>query len=297
MSWLKTVAKRAVEVSREKRLGRTVHYYADTVVQHAGQAVAGGARILQNRIGNNNHTTFKYAVKRLEEAAVSCKERDRIELLKLWLISLKEVERICGASQESMGADSPQSVELPYSSPTVPKNYSLDLFFDSDQEGEPINFHEVFLQSQALEGMTMSMRLDAGVRLQERTRGVGEPFGSPVHFFVWSVPREESESEKESGRGSPLAKRWEASSSFLSQFRRARGGWRLLEVSKQQGKPSKLPKQQFGGLRVPWTAVSLFRNVLDSNGDFRSGLDSNLGAWIAAWTVLGAWIAHFLAFS
>ncbi|KAL0915041.1 hypothetical protein M5K25_015438 [Dendrobium thyrsiflorum] len=160
MSWLKTVVKRAVEVSREKRLGRTVHYYADTVVQHAGQAVAGGARILQNRIGNNNHKSFKYAVKRLEEAAVSCKETDRVELLKLWLISLKEVERICGASQESMGADSPQSVELPYCSPTVPKNCSLVLFFDSDQEGEPINFHEVFLQSQALEGMTMSMILE-----------------------------------------------------------------------------------------------------------------------------------------
>ncbi|KAI0501977.1 hypothetical protein KFK09_016922 [Dendrobium nobile] len=152
MSWLKTVVNRAVEVSREKRLGRTVHYYADTVVQHAGQAVAGGARILQNRIGNNNHTSFKYAVKRLEEAAGSCKERDRVELLKLWLISLKEVERICGASLESMGADSPQSVELPYSSPTVPNNYSL--------EGEPINFHEMFLQSQALEGMTMSMILE-----------------------------------------------------------------------------------------------------------------------------------------
>ncbi|KAH0471150.1 hypothetical protein IEQ34_000873 [Dendrobium chrysotoxum] len=60
-------------------------------------------------------------------------------------------------------------------------------------------------------------------------------------------------------------KRWEASSSFLSHFRRARGGWRLLEVSKQQGKSSKLPKQQFGGLRKAWTAVSLFRSGLDSS--------------------------------
>ncbi|KAH0455063.1 hypothetical protein IEQ34_016987 [Dendrobium chrysotoxum] len=79
--------------------------------------------------------------------------------------------------------------------------------------------------------------------------------------------------------------------------------WRLLEVSKQQGKSSKLPKQQFGGLRVPWTEVFLLRNtldskgnirnILDSSGDVRNTLDSSLesskelgqrsGAWIGAW--------------
>lgn len=50
MSWFKSAVNKAVEVGGTNNLTRTVRNYADSVVQHAGQAVAGGAKILQDRI-------------------------------------------------------------------------------------------------------------------------------------------------------------------------------------------------------------------------------------------------------
>lgn len=50
MSWLRTAVSRAVEVGNKNNLTRTVKNYADSVVQHAGQAVAEGAKLLQDRI-------------------------------------------------------------------------------------------------------------------------------------------------------------------------------------------------------------------------------------------------------
>lgn len=41
---------KAVEVGNKNNLTRTVKNYADSVVHQAGQAVAGGAKILQDRI-------------------------------------------------------------------------------------------------------------------------------------------------------------------------------------------------------------------------------------------------------
>ena len=41
---------KAVEVGGKNNITRTVRNYADTVVHHAGQAVAGGAKILQERM-------------------------------------------------------------------------------------------------------------------------------------------------------------------------------------------------------------------------------------------------------
>lgn len=50
MSWLKLAVSKAVEVGNNNNLTRVVKNYADTVVHHAGQAVAEGAKILQDRI-------------------------------------------------------------------------------------------------------------------------------------------------------------------------------------------------------------------------------------------------------
>lgn len=50
MSWLRTAVNKAVEVGNRKNITRTVRNYADSVVQQAGQAVAEGAKLLQERI-------------------------------------------------------------------------------------------------------------------------------------------------------------------------------------------------------------------------------------------------------
>lgn len=50
MSWIRSAVNKAVEVGNKNNLTRTVKNYADTVVQHAGQAVAEGAKIFQDRI-------------------------------------------------------------------------------------------------------------------------------------------------------------------------------------------------------------------------------------------------------
>lgn len=50
MSWFKSAVSKAVEVGNKNNITRTVKNYADTVVHQAGQAVAEGAKILQDRI-------------------------------------------------------------------------------------------------------------------------------------------------------------------------------------------------------------------------------------------------------
>lgn len=46
MSWIRNAVHLAVEAGASNSLTRTVRNYADSVVLHAGNAVAGGARLL-----------------------------------------------------------------------------------------------------------------------------------------------------------------------------------------------------------------------------------------------------------
>ncbi|KAB2034188.1 hypothetical protein ERO13_D04G060600v2 [Gossypium hirsutum] len=160
MSWLRTAVNKAVEVGNKNNLTRNFRNYADTVVHHAGQAVAEGAKLLQDRIASRNVRSVKQTVKRLEEAAISCRGSERVMLLRSWLIALKEIEKLASSSsegsQKSLGQILASEDER-----ENPKRTSMVLYYDSDIGGAPMDFREVFLQSQALEGITVSMIIEA----------------------------------------------------------------------------------------------------------------------------------------
>lgn len=151
---------KAAEVGTKNNLTRTVKNYADTVVQHAGQAVAEGAKIFQDRIANRNFKSFKQAVKRLEEASVSCRGLERVQLMKRWLAVLKEIEKSSEGpiDEKEKSNEEHHPSEEPKGSP---RKQSLVLYYDSEVGGEPMNFRDVFLYSQALEGISICMILEA----------------------------------------------------------------------------------------------------------------------------------------
>ncbi|VFQ62898.1 unnamed protein product [Cuscuta campestris] len=160
MSWFRSAMNKAAEVGTKNNLTRTVKNYADTVVQHAGQAVAEGAKIFQDRIANRNFKSFKQAVKRLEEASVSCRGLERVQLMKRWLAVLKEIEKSSEGpiDEKEKSNEEHHPSEEPKGSP---RKQSLVLYYDSEVGGEPMNFRDVFLYSQALEGISICMILEA----------------------------------------------------------------------------------------------------------------------------------------
>ncbi|KAK1355417.1 GRIP and coiled-coil domain-containing protein 2 [Heracleum sosnowskyi] len=132
MAWLRSAMNKAVE---------------------AGQAVAEGAKLLQDRIGARSFKSFKQTVARLEEASVSCQGPERTLLMKRWLLALKEIEEY-----KERSLDQHPSSEEPKENLKKP---SIVLYYDYDIGGEPLNFRDVFLYSQALEGITISMIIEA----------------------------------------------------------------------------------------------------------------------------------------
>ncbi|XP_011094788.1 uncharacterized protein LOC105174392 [Sesamum indicum] len=153
MSWLRSAVYKAVEVGGNNHLSRAVRSYADTVVNQAGQAVVGGARLFQDRIGARNFQSYRLAVKRLEEVSVSCRGTERVQLLRRWLVALKEIDRL-NEAVNSEHLDKFSEMEDSPSRPTVV------MYYDPDLGGEPMNFRDVFLHSQALEGITLSLILE-----------------------------------------------------------------------------------------------------------------------------------------
>ncbi|KAJ4793019.1 centrosomal protein of 135 kDa-like protein [Rhynchospora pubera] len=181
MSWLRNAVHRAVEAGGRNPLTRTVRTYAGTVAHHAGQAVSGGARIIQDRIGLKNYKNFKQTVKRLEDMAVTSRGEERVQLLRRWLVALKELENSSGDEKNAESSDEHD---------TSPKNASPDLYYDYERGGEPMKFREVFLFSQALEGITLSMILEAPsdeeVNLVLEIFGICLSGGREVHEVVMS---------------------------------------------------------------------------------------------------------------
>ncbi|KAI9387691.1 hypothetical protein POPTR_010G212900v4 [Populus trichocarpa] len=162
MSWLRSAVSKAVEAGNKNNLTRAVKNYADSVVHQAGQAVSEGAKILQDRIGNRNYKSAKQTAKRLEEVAISCRGLERVLLLRRWLVVLKQFNKPSGGLSEDKQTSVEQNVG-PDESKGSPRNRTLPmvLYYDSDVGGEPLTFWDIFLQSQALEGITTSMILEA----------------------------------------------------------------------------------------------------------------------------------------
>ncbi|GMI87059.1 hypothetical protein like AT5G13560 [Hibiscus trionum] len=164
MSWLRTAVSKAVEAGNTSNITRNLKNYADTVVHHAGQAVAEGAKLFQDRIGSRSFRSLRQTVKRLEEAAISCRGPERAMLMRRWLVALKEIEKFSEVSSEVSSEGSDKNLEQIIVSDEVkekPQRSSVVLYYDSDIGGAPMNFREVFLQSQALEFITISMIIEA----------------------------------------------------------------------------------------------------------------------------------------
>ncbi|CAL9230164.1 unnamed protein product [Arabidopsis halleri] len=155
MSWLRTAVNKAVEVGNRKNITRTVKNYADSVVQQAGQAVAEGAKLFQDRIGVGAYKSVNQTIQRLEEAAVSYRGHERALLISRWLNVLKEIDRATDSSLK----DKQLSSEEQLASDEAKKREWV-LYYDPDIGGEPLNFRDVFLQSQALEGIVLSMIIE-----------------------------------------------------------------------------------------------------------------------------------------
>ncbi|CAH2058916.1 unnamed protein product [Thlaspi arvense] len=188
MSWLRSAVHKAVEVGGKNNLTRTVRNYADSVVLTAGNAVSEGAKLIQDRIGSRNVKSFSLAVKRLEEVSVSSRGGERVQLLRRWLVALREIERISDSYSDnnSLKTDD-QNQPNPDEAKDSPKNFSTVsnpnphvslhyynhvgglsfvktgqvYYVDPGLPGEPMTFRDVFLHSEALEGMVLSMILEA----------------------------------------------------------------------------------------------------------------------------------------
>ncbi|KAL1188921.1 hypothetical protein V5N11_029028 [Cardamine amara subsp. amara] len=155
MSWLRTAVNKAVEVGNRKNITRTVRNYADSVVQQAGQAVAEGAKLFQDRIGVGAFKSVNQTIQRLEEAAVSYRGHERALLISRWLTVLKEIDRATDSSVKDKQMTSEEQLASDEA-----KRREWVLYYDPDIGGEPLNFRDIFLQSHALEGIVLSMIIE-----------------------------------------------------------------------------------------------------------------------------------------
>ncbi|KOM35278.1 hypothetical protein LR48_Vigan02g142800 [Vigna angularis] len=159
MSWVRSAVNKAVE-GGPTNIRRAVRTYTDSVVLHASNAVAGGARIIQDRIVTRNMQSFRHTVKRLEEVSISCRGIERVQLLRRWLVALKEVERLTANSIDTDEKDTDNQFLHDEFKDSPTQQPTLIYYVDPDDVHELKNFRDVFLSSLALEGITLSMAVD-----------------------------------------------------------------------------------------------------------------------------------------
>ncbi|MED6175969.1 hypothetical protein PIB30_083353, partial [Stylosanthes scabra] len=152
MAWVRSAVNKAVEAGGQSYIRRSLRNYADSMKLHATTTVGCGTRTLPDRMVAQNMRSFKNTVKRLEEVSVSCRGIERVQLLRRWLVALKEIERLVAAYAGSNPRDL-----LPDEVKELPISPTLVYYVDPDIVDEPKSFRDVFLHSQALEGITLSM--------------------------------------------------------------------------------------------------------------------------------------------
>lgn len=63
--------------------------------------------------------SFRHTVKRLEEVSVSCRGIERVQLLRRWLVALKEVERFAATCSDTNAKDGDDHFDDFKDSPTL----------------------------------------------------------------------------------------------------------------------------------------------------------------------------------
>jgi hypothetical protein len=134
--------------------------------------------------GSQSYKRAKVAAKRLEEAALSYKGDERVQLLRRWLVVLKETQRDHGGSGAATWGQSGPDCAPAGQHPSLATRLVCRIFWialhDPDSLGaeppvlagvagfvhrlrvydsgaEPMNFFHVFLYSQALECVVLSL--------------------------------------------------------------------------------------------------------------------------------------------
>ncbi|KAL4576533.1 hypothetical protein LXL04_012628 [Taraxacum kok-saghyz] len=162
MAWLKSAMNKAAEASGRSSFGDVVRSHTG-YISLPGNDIFKDALMLRDRVlqKSRNMNSYKEAIRMLEEVSVSSKGEDRVQLIRSWLVSLQEIERQNAASAQNNNEQHSKEPHTPIDKNQTPENPDVVLYYDPDLGVSPLNFRDVLLQSQALEGITMSMIVGA----------------------------------------------------------------------------------------------------------------------------------------